>query len=547
MKVLYRRGGASSFRDKKMSRTLFVREATGLVREYGPFMALMMAMNNMIGAGIWGLSIRMPYNYPGSDAALAFIIGLIPAFFFAISYAWLASCMPRAGGDYVFISRTVNPALGYVVTIGNFLGRWFSIGFLLVTDVGLWGIALRMLGKGTGNVALADFGTFLSAPPDPTIILVGAILLLLSVWFFMTIGGTVFKAYIAVIWFIPLVGGIACILLNFGNPFSPASFSKAWDAVWGIGSYKEIVTIAQNTGWKLDTPNFDATIRAIAGAALFAYSGFHNPAQWSGEIKNPRRNMLIGIISGTLITAVIYIGLASSAFYSGGEFISQYNWAYYKARAQFVITPRIEPVLPMFGVLFTGGNVLLAFLVATAGAFSLYHVQPSALMMETRRVFSLAFDRFFPERFANVSERFHTPTWAIVFMVVGGIVGIVISSPVLGPLRSLAGGINATFMYLLGYLFTGLALALLPIVRPEIYESIKVEVGGLPLPSLCGVVAFALGVFFFATNATVMAPMDISISCLILGIGLALYVYYAYKNKKMGIDLKTLTAEIPPE
>jgi amino acid transporter len=320
-----------------------------------------------------------------------------------------------------------------------------------------------------------------------------------------------------------------------------------WDTVWGTGSYQEIVTIAKNTGWKVEAPNFDATITAVAGAALFAYSGFHNPAQWSGEIKNPKRNMLIGIISGTLITAVIYIGLAASAFYSGGDFIAQYNWAYYRARAQFQITPRIEPVLPMFGVIFSGGNVLLAFLVATAGAFSLYHVNPSALMMETRRVFSIAFDRFFPERFANVSEKFHTPTWAIFFMMAGGIIGIIISSPILGPVRTLAGGINATFMYLLGYMFTGLALALLPLVRPEIYESIKVEIAGLPLPAVCGVFGFGLGIFFFATNARAMAPLDISISCLVLGIGLALYVYYAYKNKKMGIDLKTLLSEIPPE
>jgi hypothetical protein len=27
----------------------------------------------------------------------------------------------------------------------------------------------------------------------------------------------------------------------------------------------------------------------------------------------------------------------------------------------------------------------------------------------------------------------------------------------------------------------------------------------------------------------------------------SLYIYYAYKNKKMGVDLKTLTSEIPPE
>ena len=530
-----------------MSKATFIREATGLVREFGPLMVLMMAMNNMIGAGIWGLSIRMPYTYPGSDAALAFIIGLVPAFFFAVSYAWLASCMPRAGGDYVFISRTTNPALGYVVTIGNFLGRWFSLGFLLVTDVALWGIAFRILGKGAGNAALADFGKFLAAPPDPIITLVGAFILLLSIWLFLTIGGTAFKVYTAIIWFIPLVGAIACILLNLANPFNPASFSQAWDSVWGTGSYNEILAIAQNTGWKTTAFNFDATIRGVAGAALFAYAGFHNPAQWSGEVKNPKRNLLIGIIGGTLITAVIYISLASSAFIAGGDFISQYNWAYYKGKAQFAITPTIEPVLPMFAILFAGGNVFLGFLIATAGAFSLYHVNPAALMMETRRVFSLAFDRLFPERFANVSERFHTPTWAILFMVVGGFIGIIISSPLLGPLRTLAGGINATFMYLLGWLFTGLALALLPIVKPEIYESIKVDVAGVPLPAVCGVIGFAFGIFFFATNASIMAPLDVAISCIVLGIGLTLYLYYSYKNKKMGIDLKTLLTEIPPE
>ena len=121
-------------------------------------MALMMAMNNMIGAGIWGLAVRMPYIYPGSNPSLAFIIGLVPAFFFALSYAWMASSMPRAGGDYVFISRLVNPALGYVVTFGNFLGRWFSVGFLLVTDVGLWGLSLLLLGRGMGNQGLVGFG-----------------------------------------------------------------------------------------------------------------------------------------------------------------------------------------------------------------------------------------------------------------------------------------------------------------------------------------------------------------------------------------------------
>lgn len=507
----------------------------------------MMAMNNMIGAGIWGLAVRMPYIYPGSDPSLAFIIGLIPAFFFALSYAWMASSMPRAGGDYVFISRMVNPVIGYIVTFGNFLGRWFSVGFLLVTDVGLWGLSVLILGRGMGNAGLTSFGSYLSTA-DPFVLIAGAILLLLTVWFFMTIGGKVFATYTAIIWFVPLVGAVIAILLSFSNPFNPTSYKTAWDAVWGSGAYNEIVDLAKNMPANYTTPNFNATILAVSGAALFAYSGFHNPAQWSGEIKNPKRNLIIGIIGGTLVSAVIYISLAASSFYAGGNFILQYDYVYYTPalRAQLHIMPKIEPTLPMFAVLFTGGNVILAFLIATAGAFSLYHVNPSALMMETRRVFAISFDRFFPERFANVSERFHTPTWAIAFMMVGAIFGIIISSPILGPARALAGGINATFMYLLGYTFTGLALALLPKRKPEVYASIKT--GNVPIPVICGIVACILGaIFWVISGSTLPIYPDLTVSALILIIGLCLYIYYAYKNKKMGVDLKTLMSEIPPE
>jgi len=478
---------------------------------------------------------------------LAFIIGLIPAFFFALCYAWMASSMPRAGGDYVFISRIVNPVIGYVVTFGNFLGRWFSVGFLLVTDVGLWGLALLILGRGMGNAGLTSLGNYLSTA-DPTVLIVGAILLLLTVWFFMSIGGKVFAAYTAILWFVPLVGAIIAILVSFSNPFNPTAYKTAWDAVWGSGAYNEVVNLAKNMPANYTTPSFNATILAVSGAALFAYSGFHNPAQWSGEIKNPKRNLIIGIIGGTFISAVIYISLAASTFYAGGNFILQYDYVYFNPalRAQLQIMPKIAPTLPMFAILFTAGNPLLAFLIATAGAFSLYHVNPSALMMETRRVFAISFDRFFPERFANVSERFHTPTWAIAFMMVGAIFGIIISSPILGPARALAGGINATFMYLLGYMFTGLALALLPKRKPEVYASIKT--GKLPIPRVCGIVAFVLGVvFWLLSGSTLPAYPDLTVSAVILAIGLCLYAYYMRKNKKMGVDTKTLLSEIPPE
>lgn len=506
-------------------------------------MVFMMAINQIVGTGIWALLVRVPYIYPGADPVLALVIAFVPCLFFALTYAWLGSCMPRAGGDYVFISRIISPVLGYVITIGEFLARWLALGFGLIVDVGLWGVAFIILGKGTGNAGLANLGAFLSNA-DPMIVIAIAILLLLTMWLFVTVGGKPFIAYTAVTCFIPLIGAVIAILLNAGNPFNLLTYSKAWDAVWGTGSFNEITTIAANTGWTAAAPNFDATIRAVAGAAIYTYVGFQNPSSWAGEVKNPKRNVMIGIMGANLISAVIFIGLASTVFFSGGNFISQYAWAYYKGRGQFMITPKIEPILPLFIVLFTRGNFIIAIFIAIAGAVSGYHGAAS-LVMESRRVFALAFDRFFPERFANVSERFHTPTWAIAFIIVGAIVGIIISSPILGPVRSLAGGINATFMYLLEYMFTGLALAMLFIVKPEIYQSIKT--GKIPIPTICGVVTFAAALLFFAVNAQTLQILDITISAIVLSVGLSLFIYYSHRNQKMGVDLKTLLSEIPPE
>lgn len=527
-----------------LAKVPFVREATGFVREYGALMVIMMAMNNMIGAGIYALTVRAPYTYPGSDMALAFIIAFFPVLFICLSYAWLGASMPRAGGDYVFMSRVLNPALGYAVTFGQFIARFFSVGFLLYTDVKLWGLAFLLTGTAAKIDWLASFGTYLMV--DVAAAIVGGILLLLTVWAFLIKGGRTFTYYIFIVWLIPFIGGILMMIYHMLNPFEPMKFKMLWDATWGAGAYAEILSVTEATGWKVVPFSWDATMFAVI-FALFAYSGFHNPAQWAGEVKNPRKSLIMGLVAATLITAFYYIGLAATVYYACGDFIYRYNWAYYKARAMLKINPVVEPVMPLFSAIFVGGNPVLAILFAMAGAMALYHVQPAALMMDTRRLFSIAFDRFFPERFTEVSERFHTPIWAITFFLVGGIIGILLASPLLGPLYPIFAGISATFMYLLAYCFTGLALVMVPLLRPEIYEAIKWEVRGISIPQVIGVLAFTTSIIFFAIAAQTLSTFHIAISSVVLGLALLSFIYYSIKNTKAGIDVKTIYYEVPPE
>src|SRR6187200_2213245 len=87
---------------------VFLRRATGLVREVGLFDAFVM---NTIGMKV--------------------VIGtLTMAFTLLWVYSEFAAAMPRSGGDYVFVSRALHPFVGWLMSFSQ--GAWlifFWVGF----------------------------------------------------------------------------------------------------------------------------------------------------------------------------------------------------------------------------------------------------------------------------------------------------------------------------------------------------------------------------------------------------------------------------------
>ena len=103
--------------------SLFVRKASGLVRAWSVFDAFIYATFsiNLITLGLFIFSYC--YYLQGS-LITGVVIGAIFTIFEVIVYASLISAMPRAGGDYVWQSRILNRAVGFVLSV---TGWWFIL------------------------------------------------------------------------------------------------------------------------------------------------------------------------------------------------------------------------------------------------------------------------------------------------------------------------------------------------------------------------------------------------------------------------------------
>ena len=97
--------------------TFYSRKATGLVRESS---LLHTAAFNILNVTI-AYAILYPalfaWQFPGSNLLLAGLLAVGAFIPLAICYALIVAAMPRAGSDYVFVSRVFHPVVGFILSV----------------------------------------------------------------------------------------------------------------------------------------------------------------------------------------------------------------------------------------------------------------------------------------------------------------------------------------------------------------------------------------------------------------------------------------------
>jgi APA family basic amino acid/polyamine antiporter len=519
---------------------LFTRNATGLVRELSAFDAFNLVFSAvLIPVGITQVMGFAPQFWPHANMLVAFLIATPLVACFGLVYLYFTTLMPRSGGDYVWVSRTLHPSLGFIVNV--------SLTFVFLTWVAFnFTFMLSIVGPALGYVA-GIHGKWINAPSKGEMMLVSTVLTA-AFALLMTFGVRTVARYMKVTFVLVWVGMLVWLgLMLFGGH---GHFVSEWNSTSGA-TYDGIIRQAHSLG-------FDAGGSIALGATLAAmvycfqvYTGFQWTGYFAGEIRNARRTAVTSIVGGLAVAAVVYIlavGLiykyygfkffGSVVFMGLGDGSSHWHLAF-------------TPYLPSMVSFLPGGDVLGTIVV---GAFLLAILwwTPTGFMLGTRNLFAWSFDRLAPTRLTDVSDRFHTPVIATV------VVALIIE---LLNYLNIYQGLGAFLLNILAvmgvaFIVVSIAAGLLPWTRPAMHAEAAGwatrRVAGLPVITLVATVSALSWAFVIYTALHTgfggklgWEPMVKASAAPIVAavwyLGVTLY------RRSQGVRLANTFREIPPE
>lgn len=552
---------------------VFLREATGLVREMKWYDALFLNFLNMsIGLGAAWVIFFGPGIYPEANVTLGLMICAIGCLFGMACFAFLTAAMPRSGGDYVFVSRCLHPSLGFA---SNWMWVCWNVVWcgVLGTWVVTWGLRdlFGMLGVVYNNTAYLDWATELSDPANPITFSLTALVIILTA-VMLTMGFRVYlrvQAVCAIIGLIMLIVAIGVFLTT-----SNAEFQEIWDgyaaeqsAIDYAGTVADADTV---TAWYADWSSGRQTLGILPiGFWVLAYPYFS--AFLGGELKRAKSTAFIGNMGGVIIGAGFVIGLwlVAANTMSQDFIIGTYGQYYGYTDNEFSM---FSQWFDFQAGIISGNPIVIGIMgIGMIGWLLMYPAL--SFLGQTRAALAWSFDRVVPGWFGKVSERWHTPVNAILFFTVINLIYLAVYAVTFKyqtSFSAVAGQLISTF------LFVGLSAIVLPFRKKTkpIYEAsgVKRDILGIPLVTICGIVWVAflvVNMYFFFIDPNIGAldywseiwtsydpdtesPMwgfgfSIIITAVIFLSGFTLWWASRWYRKRQGINIDLAYRELPPE
>ena len=345
-----------------------------LERSLGLPAVIAISIGGMLGTGIFVLP-GIAATKTGASLWLAYLIAAICILPAAYSKSELATAMPSSGGTYVYIERAFGPLFGTISGIGLWLALVLKSAFALV---GIGAYVLVVLGMDSALVTKTVALVFLAA------------VFLLNIVGAKKAGS--FQSY-AVLVALLVLSALFFFGLQATDQATPFFAKLQNDIVEAGGRMDLIFTIA---------------------FVYLSYSGVTKVAAIAEEIKNPSKNLPLGMILSLLIITAVYVAISFVLTANVGLQDLNNNYSPIHTLAIDLSGPGYE---------INGINVLGAS-IATIAVLTLVSTVNAGILASSRFPFAMSRDGLLPEFMSHVHKRFLTPanTIAITCAAVAAVV-----------------------------------------------------------------------------------------------------------------------------
>ncbi|HUX93913.1 MAG TPA: amino acid permease [Ignavibacteriaceae bacterium] len=373
-----------------------------LKRVLGAFDVVMLGIGAIIGAGIFatiGTAAAGDAMRPGAGPALmlSFVLTAIACGFAALCYAEFSAMVPISGSAYTYSYGTLGELVAWI------------IGWDLIIEYAVGNVAVAISWANYFKTFVAGFGIII---PD---------------W--MSIDYRTAAKIPGLLEHAPHILGVPIV---FNLPAFSIVALITVVLVLGIRESARLTTVmviiklavlglfiwvgfhyVKPANWVPFAPNGWSGIQAGAAVVFFAYIGFDAVSTVAEEVKNPKRDLPIGIIGSLIVSTIVYILVA-------GVFTGIIP---YKALVKTLSTSQAEPLTLaiQYANIKNWGNFLVGVI-----AFGSVIAHTAVLLVfqlgQPRIFFSMARDGLLPQSFAKVHPKYRTPY--VTTILTGLIVGI---------------------------------------------------------------------------------------------------------------------------
>jgi basic amino acid/polyamine antiporter, APA family len=369
-----------------MSEQVAERADAGLIKGLGLLDATTIVIGSMIGSGIFIVSadIARQVQSPGL-LIMTWLVTALLTIVAALSYGELAAAMPHAGGQYVYLREAFGPLSG-------FLYGWTL--FLVIQTGTIAAVA----------VAFAKFtGVFFSAVSADNYIMpfvsteqALAISVVLLLTWVNTRGLRTGSAVQNVFTFAKTGAVLGLIVFGFMVGKNDAAVERNFGDFWGT------------TGWNWDV------IRLVGVAtvgSLFSSDAWNNVTFTGAEVRNPKRNLPLGLTAGVVIVSALYLAC---------------NFVYLSALPLESIqtAPQDRVATAVASQMFGGIGVQL---LAAGIMISTFGCVNGLVLAGARVYYAMALDKLFFQKAGKLDPVHHAPasslwmqcTWACILTLTG--------------------------------------------------------------------------------------------------------------------------------